>query len=608
MLRGVSARLGTLGWGIAGAGIGLAAALGWAWLSSASVPRGPVVGEDGDDFVQQQQQAARTMLMTHSGMSRALESVQQPDSGNGDADIISNWWQHFLHRDDALSAPGAGAPDNKGGFGMMDVKKMMGLAHDLEEHRVDGVDVARWLPPGKRQQALSELQPVVDAYGSVPTFLSLPTQWQVRFLLDGKPLRDGDPRNLPAWRELGEQAERKLKEQMQRQGGQDGKAGQSRPTPAPDVKDWNQRVRLEKTATGSNWSYAQPNLAPSLVVQQAWPGRTPKPVKMMIIDTSIQPNLKPGFMTNIHWHVLPGPGLEAQRSCLAWVSPWVQAHGSRMAWIASAAFWRTWPQGRLDVYNLPFTGGCEEVQQFQHFLDALDLALEMDMDIVNISLALNERFFHQICPRPLQERIDRLGQRGVLIVAAAGNLPAGELYPPASCSGVLVVGNDRLRSSTGGENRDNFLYTQSYIETPAWRWQRTLDVMPAGKGNNWEAFPGTSASASLASGVLSTWLALQPAQCKPTWKALHAHVRAASRRLDKPSPQRWQGGLSLLTDRTFNHYPAARQSGDVGNVRVLDGWMLLGLAPAEDVAPTPTLWPQGEDCAAPLATNRQESP
>ena len=448
------------------------------------------------------------------------------------------------------------------------------LALNEEAEKLEPVtDPAQWLPAWLRERASQELQPFARAYGGIPAFLDLPVSWEMA----SDQLFD---------------ASKKL---------------------SPDLTETQADAFLQgfMRKYGQNHLYSQPNFVPQFVLAEKYPERKPRPIRMMVIDTSVQPDLKPGFMRNVQWHVLPGPGLSAQSSCLAHVTPWVMAHGSRVAWVASAAFWRALPNARLDIYNLPFTGGCEEQAQFAHFLQALDVAEQMHMDVVNISLALNERFLQDTCPRPLQERIDRLGKKGTLVVAAAGNLPPGDVYPPASCANLLVVGNEQWESATDGTNRDNYIYTQGQVQVPSWRWQATIRTMnELQKRSPWMHFQGTSASAGLASGVLASWLALQDPACKPTWKAVQARVRAASRTLAAPSEKFafLQKTLSLK-DIDGRHYPAARKSGKPENVRILDQWLLLGLAPEGHDRDPATLWPSPADgsLCAPLTESETHS-
>lgn len=437
-------------------------------------------------------------------------------------------------------------------------EKLMKELQDISDGKVKTFDVSYWLPYDKKKAAEDELNPFKVEYGSVPDFINLPIDVQV------------NPWDIEPEKSLA-------------------------PNKFPEIKDKLVRKGI-KDIYGGNHEYAQPNFVPQSLIKQRYADRIGKPIKMMVIDTMVQPHLKPSFMKNINWHVIPSR-IDEHKRCLSISNPWIQAHGSKVAWVASSAFWRMLPDTQLDIYNLPFTYGCGEQVLVDDFVSALKVADEMDMDIINISLALSEPYLIGSCPANLQETIDDLGKKGRLIIVAAGNYGTPFLFPPASCKNLLVVGNDQESSSTGGMNRDNFVYTQGTVQVPAWKYKTTIDALrKAQEQSTWSPFQGTSASAGITSGVVATWLSLQSSQCRPTWKALQTRIKDASRTLGKDVDDlSWLGGVTVVKDHYPGNYPSARASGDISNVRVLDAWLLLGVAPDPYTPNVESLWPNTED-------------
>ena len=287
----------------------------------------------------------------------------------------------------------------------------------------------------------------------------------------------------------------------------------------------------------SNGDELQPSLVPARIMSQDRPGAGLRPLRIAVLDSPIQPSLKPGFMEHISWKAvteMPLPGTDAS-TCRTLALSDTQAHGSKVAWVISSVVYRTFPNLPVQIEGVPLSPGCPNDIKSAQILASLDWIAQQKFDLVNISLTFVNIDVVDQCPEPLQKAITRVVDSGAVVVAAAGNSGNYGFFPPVTCRGVIAVGSaeeDSTLGRSGTANRKGLIYTQSMLEVPDWirkdSWVNRNDgrsyakqpekpierpAVPAGfyLGHpNYQLFSGTSAATALATGVLSTWLAQRP--------------------------------------------------------------------------------------------------
>ncbi|MBU2488388.1 MAG: S8 family serine peptidase [Proteobacteria bacterium] len=172
-----------------------------------------------------------------------------------------------------------------------------------------------------------------------------------------------------------------------------------------------------------------------------------------------------------------------------------QGHGTQMAWVASGL---VSPQGAPETATsaIPVVAvrvfddnGCTSAF---HVAEALDFAAENGARVVNLSWGSETK------SELLEEAFSLAEERGMILVAAAGNEPTGTPMYPAAYGSVLGVGALGAEGRWENSNYGDFVN----IYAPGFA------VLPVGN----DGPPGTYAGTSIASAYVSRLIAAQLAK------------------------------------------------------------------------------------------------
>ena len=173
-------------------------------------------------------------------------------------------------------------------------------------------------------------------------------------------------------------------------------------------------------------------------------------------------------------------------------------HGTQMAWIAAGLIS---PEGgrtpEIISRNVLSIKGFDDngVTSSWAVLEAIRIATEHNAKVINISWGSETASVF------LQEAFRRASERGLLIVAAAGNEPTGRAMYPAAWPGVLAIGaTDPNGSPSAYSNHGSFVD----MSAPA------LATLPVGYAGPPGSYAGTSIASAFTAGVIAQYLGENP--------------------------------------------------------------------------------------------------
>ncbi len=152
--------------------------------------------------------------------------------------------------------------------------------------------------------------------------------------------------------------------------------------------------------------------------------------------------------------------------------------------------------GALDVKILPLqTADYKGVSYLSDVLNAINYAIEKEVDVINLSLGSNT--YSDIENEMIQKAINK----GIIVIAAAGNNGNSSYVYPASYNNVISVGSTSrdgtLSSFSNSNDKVDFLAPGEKIYV-------------ASKNNSYAYVDGTSFSSPIVSGIVAALLAIEP--------------------------------------------------------------------------------------------------
>lgn len=176
---------------------------------------------------------------------------------------------------------------------------------------------------------------------------------------------------------------------------------------------------------------------------------------------------------------------------------------------------------------------CELGRGLRHAID------HVEADVVNISLG--DPVFPE---RHSAEEIDRAYERGVIVVAAAGNITSEVTYPGRHCRAVTAGGVTRegtpWRNGSRGWAVDVCAPSDDIVRAGVRLGAQKRPVYGVERSEGW----GTSYAAAHLSGVAALWLAFRHADIDrkygPTWRRVEAFSTLVRQTAFKPTAS-WDG-------------------------------------------------------------------
>ena len=126
---------------------------------------------------------------------------------------------------------------------------------------------------------------------------------------------------------------------------------------------------------------------------------------------------------------------------------------------------------------------------------AVDLAVELDVDIINISCGTRK------ADEELQASIKRACNSGIIVVAAAGNQMNNEILYPAAYKDVIAVGSISRNNETISPKGD---FDKNIVYLPG------ECIVTTSATNEYDSISGTSASTAIMSGIVALILEKSP--------------------------------------------------------------------------------------------------
>lgn len=217
-----------------------------------------------------------------------------------------------------------------------------------------------------------------------------------------------------------------------------------------------------------------------------------KPVVVAVIDSGLEAThfdlvnrIAPGgynfFSNNSNFNDTNGHGTA--------VSGVIAAQTNNSIGIAGVA-------GVLEVKILPLkTADNSGISQLSDVIRAIDYAIEKNVDVINLSMGSNK--YSDIENAAVQRAVNK----GIVVVAAAGNEGASYYDYPASYDGVLSVGSIASDNVVSGfSNRNDKVDVVAPGE----------NIYSCYKNNSYASLDGTSFSAPVVSGVAAILKAIDP--------------------------------------------------------------------------------------------------
>lgn len=126
---------------------------------------------------------------------------------------------------------------------------------------------------------------------------------------------------------------------------------------------------------------------------------------------------------------------------------------------------------------------------------AVDLAVELDVDIINISCGTRK------ADEELQASIKRACDSGIIVVAAAGNQMNNDILYPAAYKDVIAVGSISRNNETISPKGD---FDKDIVYLPG------ECIVTTSATNEYDSISGTSASTAIMSGIVALILEKSP--------------------------------------------------------------------------------------------------